>query len=167
LGWGSLWQIWALRLEIFWGVWAVVDLGITWVLIIHLSAQQTRRWALEERVPPRSHLSKLRSVIVRVLWALFLVSRTSSLLFIVFVSLVGMSLAIILTPDVRDLETTGGISVAFTAALGVISAWGVLHTAMHCTTLIRTIDLKNRPEGLPLPPSRVQINWTSSTSPSR
>jgi uncharacterized membrane protein len=58
-----------------------------------------------------------------------LISRTSSLFFIVFVSLVSMALAISLVPDVRNLDTTGGVSVAFMAALGVISAWGVLHTS--------------------------------------
>jgi uncharacterized membrane protein len=40
-----------------------------------------------------------------------------------------MALAISLVPDVRNLDTTGGVSVAFMAALGVISAWGVLHTS--------------------------------------
>jgi uncharacterized membrane protein len=72
-------------------------------------------------------------VILRVLQTLFLLSRTSSLFFIVFVSLVSMALAIRLVPDVRDLETIKGVSVAFMAALGVISAWGVLHTsyALH------------------------------------
>ena len=75
----------------------------------------------------------LRSAIVRVLRAVSLVSRTSSLFFIVFVSLVSIVLAISLAPDVRDLETTRGASLALMAALGVISAWGVLHTsyALH------------------------------------
>jgi uncharacterized membrane protein len=75
----------------------------------------------------------LRSVIVRVLQALFLVSRTSSLFFIVFVSLVSLALAISLAPDVRDLESTRGASLAFMAGLGVIAAWGLLHTsyALH------------------------------------
>ena len=60
-------------------------------------------------------------------------SRTSSLFFIVLVSLVSLVLAISLAPDVRDLESTRGASLAITAALGVISAWGVLHTsyALH------------------------------------
>jgi uncharacterized membrane protein len=55
------------------------------------------------------------------------------LFFIVLVSLVGLLLAISLVPDVRDLETLAGASVAFMAALGVISAWGLLHTsyALH------------------------------------
>jgi len=122
-----------LRLVTFWNVWALVYLGLTWLLIIRSSAQQTRRWALDQRVPPRPHLSIPRSVILRVLRALFLVSRTSSLFFIVFVSLVGLLLAISLVPDLRDLESIEGASLAFTAALGVISAWGVLHTsyALH------------------------------------
>jgi uncharacterized membrane protein len=58
-----------------------------------------------------------------------LVSRTSSLFFIVLVSLVGLVLAIGLVPDLRDLETMRGVSLAFMAALGVISAWGLLHTS--------------------------------------
>jgi len=55
------------------------------------------------------------------------------LVFIVFVSLVSLVLAFSLAPDVRDLESTPGASLAFMAALGVISAWGVLHTsfALH------------------------------------
>jgi uncharacterized membrane protein len=40
-----------------------------------------------------------------------------------------MALAIRLVPAIRDLDTTGGVSVAFMAALGVISAWGVLHSS--------------------------------------
>ena len=132
LGLESFWDIWALRLETFWVVWALIYLGLTWLLIIRSSAPQTRQWALDERMPPRPHLS-LRSVILRVLQALFLVSRTSSLLFIVFVSLVGLLLAVSLSPYFRDLETTRGVSAAVLDALGVISAWGVLHTsyALH------------------------------------
>jgi uncharacterized membrane protein len=133
LGLVTSWDIWALRLLTFWALWAVTYLGLTWFLIIRSSAQQTRRWALEQRIPPRPHLSILRSAIVRVLRAVSLVSRTSSLFFIVLVSLVSLVLAISLAPNVRDLETTRGISLAFMAALGVISAWGVLHSsyALH------------------------------------
>src|SRR5215204_1060207 len=133
LGLETSWDVWALRLMCYWVVWAVTYLGLTSFLIRRSSAQQTRRWALDQRIPPRPHLSILRSVILRILQALFLVSRTSSLFFIVFVSLVSLVLAIILSPDVRDLETTRGVSLAFMAALGVISVWGVLHTsyALH------------------------------------
>jgi uncharacterized membrane protein len=133
LGLESFEDIWVLRLVTFWNVWALVYLGLTWLLIMRSSAQQTRQWALDQRIPPHPHLSILRSAILRVLRALFLVSRTSSLFFIVFVSLVSMALAISLVPDVRDMDTTSGVTVAFMAALGVISAWGVLHTsyALH------------------------------------
>ncbi|MFL5991641.1 MAG: DUF1345 domain-containing protein [Rubrobacteraceae bacterium] len=125
----TFWDIWILRLVTFWDIWALAYLGLTWLLIMRSSAQQTRQWALDQRTPPHPHLSILRSVILRVLRTLFLISRTSSLFFIVFVSLVSMALAISLVPDVRNLDTTGGVSVAFMAALGVISAWGVLHTS--------------------------------------
>jgi hypothetical protein len=134
LGLVNFWDIWAIRLITFWDAWALVYLGLTWwLLIIRSSARQTRQWALDERTPPRPHLSILRSVILRVLRALFLATRTSSLFFIIFVSLVSLVLAISLAPDVRDLENTRGASLAFMAALGVISAWGVLHTsyALH------------------------------------
>src|ERR671921_30090 len=129
----TFWDIWVLRLVTFWDIWALVYLGLTWLPILRSSAQQTRQWALEQRIPPRPHLSILRSVILRVLQTLFLVSRTSSLFFIIFVSLVSLALAIRLVPDVRDLESIEGASLAFMASLGVISAWGVLHTsyALH------------------------------------
>jgi hypothetical protein len=122
-------DIWVLRLVSFWDVWALVYLGLTWLLILRSSAQQTRQWALDQRIPPHPHLSILRSVILKVLRTLFLISRTSSLFFIVFVSLVSMALAIRLVPAIRDLDTTGGLTVAVMAALGVISAWGVLHSS--------------------------------------
>ena len=93
-------DIWILRLVTFWDVWALAYLGLTWLLIMRSSAQQTRQWALDQRIAPHPHLSILRSVILRVLRTLFLVSRTSSLFFIVFVSLVSMALAISLVPDV-------------------------------------------------------------------
>ena len=125
----TFWDIWILRLVAFWDAWVLLYLGLTWLLIIRSSAQQTRRWALDQREPPRPHLSVLRRVIVRVLRVLFLVSRTSSLLFIVLVSLVALALAISLVPDLRDLETMRGVVLDFMAALGVISAWGMLHTS--------------------------------------
>jgi uncharacterized membrane protein len=133
LGLVTFGDIWVLRLVTFWDIWALVYLGLTWLLIMRSSAQQTRQWALDQRIPPHPHPSILRSVILRVLQALFLVSRTSSLFFIVFVSLVSMALAIRLVPAIRDMDTTGGVTVAVMAALGVISAWGVLHTsyALH------------------------------------
>jgi uncharacterized membrane protein len=114
LGLESFGDIWVLRLVTFWDVWALIYLGLTWILIMRSSAQQTRRWALDQRT-------------------LFLISRTSSLFFIVLVSVVSMALAIRLVPAIRDLDSTGGRLVAVMAALGVISAWGVLHSsfALH------------------------------------
>jgi uncharacterized membrane protein len=122
-----------LELVTLWDAWAVSYLGLTGLLVIRSSIQQTRQWALDERIPPRPHLSLLRSVILRVLQVLFLASRTSSLFFIVLVSLVGLVLAISLSPHVRDLETARGVSVVVLDALGVVSAWGVLHIsyALH------------------------------------
>jgi uncharacterized membrane protein len=151
LGLVTFWDRWALRLMTFWVIWAVTYLGLTWFLIIRSSAQQTRRWALDQRIPPRPHLSILRSVILRILQALFLVSRTSTLFFIVFVSLVSLVLGISLAPEVRDLETTRGVSLAFMAALGVISAWGVLHTsyALHYAYLYYRSE--KSPGGLAFP----------------
>ena len=110
LGLESSGDIWVLRLVTFWDVWALVYLGLTWILIMRSSARQTRRWALDQRT-------------------LVLISRTSSLFFIVLVSVVSMALAIRLVPAVRDLDTMGGLLVAVMAALGVISAWGVLHSS--------------------------------------
>jgi uncharacterized membrane protein len=106
---------------------------------------------LDQRIPPRPHLSLLRSVILRIVQALFLVSRTSSLSFIVFVSLVSLVLAISLAPEVRDLETTRGISLAFMAALGVISAWVVLHTSYTLHYAYLYYRSEESPGGLTFP----------------
>ena len=151
LGLESVWDIWSFRLMTYWVLWAVTYLGLTWFLVSRSSAQQTRQWALDQRIPPRPHLSILRSVILRILRVLFLVSRTSSLSFIVFVSLLSLVLAISLAPEVRDLETARGISLAITAALGVISAWGILHTsyALHYAYLYYRSE--ESPGGLDFP----------------
>jgi uncharacterized membrane protein len=145
LGLDTSWDVWAFRLMSYWVVWAVTYLGLTWFLIIRSSAEQTRRWALDQRIPQGPHLSTLRSVILRTLRVLLLVSRTSSLLFIVFISLVSLVLAISLAPEVRDLETARGVSLAFMAALGVVSAWGILHTSYG----LHYAYLYYRPEGSP------------------
>ena len=136
-------------------------LVLTWLLIMRSSAQQTRQWALDQRISPRPHLSILRSLIVRVLQALFLVSRTSSLIFIIFVSLVSLALAIRLVPDVRDLETLGGVSTAVMAALGVISAWGVLHTSftLHYAYLYYRSEDSAGGLAFPSEPSPTQLDF--------
>ena len=71
--------------------------------------------------------------------------------FIVLVSLVSLVLAISLAPEVRDLQTTRGISLAFMAALGVVLAWGVLHTsyALHYAYLYYRSE--ESPGGLTFP----------------
>jgi hypothetical protein len=79
LGLATAWNVWAFRLMSYWVVWSITYLGLTWFLIIRSSTQQTRRWALAQRIPPRPHLSVLRSVILRILRVLFLATRTSSL----------------------------------------------------------------------------------------
>jgi hypothetical protein len=151
LGLKDPWDVWALRLMSYWLFWELTYLGLTLFLIFRSSAEQTRQWALDQRIPPRPHLSVLRSVILRVLRVLFLVSRTSSLFFVVFVSLVSLVLAISLAPEVRDLETARGISLAFMAALGVVSAWGVLHSsyALHYAYLYYRSE--ESPGGLDFP----------------
>ena len=151
LGLATSWDIWALRLLTFWVVWAITYLGLTWFLIIRSSAQQTRRWALDQRIPPHLQLSILKSVILRILRVLFLVSRTSSLFVIVLVSLVSLVLAISLAPNVRDLETTRGVSLAFMASLGVVAAWGVLNVsyALHYAYLYYRSE--ESPGGLAFP----------------
>ena len=83
---------------IYWDVWAATYLGLTWFLILRSSPEQTRRWASKQRTVPRSGLSLLRSGLLRVLQILFLVGRTSSLFFIILISLVGLSAAISVLP---------------------------------------------------------------------
>jgi hypothetical protein len=161
LGLESFEDIWVLRLVTFWDVWALVYLGLTWLLIMRSSAQQTRQWALDQRMPPHPHLSILRSVILRVLRTLFLVSRTSSLFFIVFVSAVSTALAIRLVPAIRDLDTTGGVSVAFMAALGVISAWRYARNLWMGDFLRHAVYLPKKVvkrSGAPTPVGRIHHN---------
>jgi len=82
---------------------------------------------------------------------LFLVSRTSSLFFIVFVSFVSLVLAISLAPEVRDLETARGVSLAFMAAVGVVSAWGILHTSYALHYAYQYYRSEDSPGGLTFP----------------
>jgi uncharacterized membrane protein len=151
LGLANRWDVWAFRLMSFWVVWAITYLVLTWFLIVRSSAQQTRQWALGQRNPPRPQLSILRSVVLRISRAMFLATRTSSLFFIIFVSLVSLVLAISLGPEVRDLESVRGVSLAIMAALGVLSAWGILHSsyALHYAYLYYRAE--ESPGGLDFP----------------
>jgi uncharacterized membrane protein len=114
---------------IYWNIWATTYLGLTWFLILWSSPEQTRRWVSKQRALPRSRFSLLRSALLRVLQMLFLVGRTGSLFFIVLISLMGLSLAIGLLPQVRDIQTAQGLLEAVLNTLGVVTAWGVLHTS--------------------------------------
>jgi uncharacterized membrane protein len=151
LGLETRWDVWAFRLMSYWVVWALTYLGLTWFLIFRSSAQQTRQWALGQRNPPRPHLSILRSVVLRISRAMFLATRTSSLFFIVFVSLVSLVLAISLGPEVRDLETVRGVSLAIMAALGVLSAWGILHSSYALHYAYMYYRSEESPGGLDFP----------------
>lgn len=137
---------------VYWDVWAATYLGLTWFLILRLSPEQTRRWASYQRTRPRrSRLSLLRSGLLRVLQVLFFVGRTSSLLFIVLISLVGLLSAISLLPDVRDLETTQGVLAAILNMLGVVAAWAVLHTSYSLYYASRYYRSEESPGGLAFP----------------
>jgi uncharacterized membrane protein len=151
LGLETRWDVWAFRLMSYWVVWALTYLGLTWFLIFRSSAQQTRQWALGQRNPPRPHLSILRSVVLRISRVMFLATRTSSLFFIVFVSLVSLVLAISLGPEVRDLETVRGVSLAIMAALGVLSAWGILHSSYALHYAYMYYRSEESPGGLDFP----------------
>lgn len=136
---------------IYWDIWAATYLGLTWFLVLRSSPEQTRRWALEQRSGPRSRFSLLRSGLLRVVQALFFVGRTSSLFFIVLISFVGLLSAISLLPDVRDLQTTQGVLAAILNALGVIAAWGVLHTSYALYYASRYYQSEPSPGGLAFP----------------
>ena len=114
---------------IYWNLWAATYLGLTWFLILRSSPEQTRRWASTQRTLSRSGFSLLRSGLLRILQVLFFVGRTSSLFFIILISLTGLSLAIGLLPQVRDIQTAQGLLEALLNTLGVVAAWGVLHTS--------------------------------------
>jgi uncharacterized membrane protein len=136
---------------VYWDIWAATYLGLTWFLVLRSSPEQTRRWALEQRSGPRSRFSLLRSGLLRVVQALFFVGRTSSLFFIVLISFVGLLSAISLLPDVRDLQTTQGVLAAILNALGVIAAWGVLHTSYALYYASRYYQSEPSPGGLAFP----------------
>jgi uncharacterized membrane protein len=136
---------------IYWDVWAATYLGLTWFLILRSSPEQTRRWASKQRTVPRSGLSLLRSGLLRVLQILFLVGRTSSLFFIILISLVGLSAAISVLPQVRDLQTAQGVFAAVLNTLGVVAAWAVLHTSYTLYYASRYYRSEKSPGGLAFP----------------
>jgi uncharacterized membrane protein len=80
-----------------------------------------------------------------------MVGRTSSLLFIVLVSFVGLLSAISLLPQVRDLQTTQGMLAAVLNMLGVVAAWAVLHTSYSLYYASRYYRSEESPGGLVFP----------------
>ncbi|MCA1716688.1 MAG: DUF1345 domain-containing protein [Actinobacteria bacterium] len=106
---------------VYWDVWALTYLALTWSLIFRSSPRQTRQWA---RVQRRAKGGWLLSMAM----ALFLVGRTGSLLFIAIVSQMGLVAAVVLLPQVRDGSLAGAPLTALNA-LGVVAAWAVLNTA--------------------------------------
>jgi uncharacterized membrane protein len=141
--------------SLYWDVWAATYLGLTWFLVLRSSPEQTRRWALDQRTAPRrSGLSLLRSGLLRALQVLFLVGRTSSLLFIIVISLFGLTAALSLLPDVRDLQTAHGVLAAILNVLGVLAAWGVLHTCYGLYYASRYYQSDESPGGLKFPGER-------------
>jgi uncharacterized membrane protein len=129
---------------VYWSSWAFTYLALTWVLILRSSPEQTRGWALEQRVERRSCLS-------RVLMLALLVGRTGSLLFIVAVSLTGLGAALNLLPQLRDPSTPEGLAVAALNGVGVVLAWAVLHTAFALYYARRYYGDARVPGGLRFP----------------
>ena len=80
-----------------------------------------------------------------------MVGRTSSLLFIIMVSFVGLISAISLLPQVRDLLTSQGVLAAILNMLGVVMAWAVLHTSYSLYYASRYYRSEESPGGLAFP----------------
>jgi uncharacterized membrane protein len=65
--------------------------------------------------------------------------------------LVSLVLAISLAPEVRDLETARGVSLAFMASLGVVSSWGVLNVSYGLHYAYLYYRAEESPGGLAFP----------------
>ena len=108
--------------SVYWDVWALTYLTLTWFLILRSSPRQTRRWARVQRKAKGGWLPSMAM-------ALFQVGRTGGLHFIVIVSQVGLGAAVVLLlPQVRDGGLASASLIALNA-LGVVAAWAVLNTA--------------------------------------
>ena len=93
-------------------IFALVYLGLTWLFMIRSDATEIR-----ERAASLERRSR---------WYRWFVSSESSLTLIVTISLFGLFAALTLLPQTR--QTMSGEVVAL-HALGVVMAWGLLHTA--------------------------------------
>jgi uncharacterized membrane protein len=128
---------------VYWDVWALTYLALTWFLIFRSSPRQTQQWA---RVQQRAKGGRLLSMAM----ALFLVGRTGSLLFIAIVSQMGLVAAVVLLPQVRDGNLTSVPLIALNA-LGVVAAWAVLNTAYALYYAYMYYGDEERPGGLEFP----------------
>ena len=143
---------------VYWDVWALTYLALTWVLIFRSSPRQTRRWA---RAQSRAKGGWLPSMAM----ALFQVGRTGGLLFIAIVSQMGLMAAVVLLPQVRDGGLASVPLIAFNA-LGVVAAWAVLNTAYALYYPTCTTGTRNAPAVWSFPAIRNRGCSTSPTSPS-
>jgi uncharacterized membrane protein len=129
---------------VYWNVWAVTYLVLTWFLIFRSSPRQTRRWARVQRETKGGWLPGLAM-------ALFQVGRTGGLLFIALVSQVGLASAVVLLPQVRD-GSLASAPLIILNALAVVAAWAVLNTAYALYYAYAYYDGdEERPGGLQFP----------------
>lgn len=128
---------------VYWNVWAVTYLVLTWFLILRSSPRQTRRWACVQRKMKGGWLPGLAM-------ALFQVGRTGGLLFITIVSQVGLASAVVLLPQVRD-GSLASAPLIILNALGVVAAWAVLNTAYALYYAYAYYWDEERPRGLQFP----------------
>jgi uncharacterized membrane protein len=132
-------------LPVYWNIWALTYLALTWFLILRSSPRQTRQWARVQRRANRGGFLRITSMV------LFLVGRTVSPLFIVIVSQMGLGAAVaLLLPQVRD-GSLASVSLIALSALGVVAAWAVLNTAYALYYAYMYYEDEENPSGLEFP----------------
>ena len=132
-------------LPVYWDIWALTYLALTWFLILRSSPRQTRQWTRVQRRANRGGFLRITSMV------LFLVGRTVSPLFIVIVSQMGLVAAVVLLPQVRDAASSGDVLPIALNALGVVAAWAVLNTAYALYYAHMYYGDEERPGGLEFP----------------
>jgi uncharacterized membrane protein len=130
--------------SVYWPVWALTYLTLTWFLILFSSPRQTRQWARVQRGAKGGWLPSMAM-------ALFQVGRTGGLHFIVIISQVGLGAAVVLLlPQVRDGSVASASLIALNA-LGVVAAWAVLNTAYALYYAYMYYGDEENPGGLDFP----------------
>ena len=146
---------------VYWDVWALTYLALTWFLILRSSPRQTRQWARVQRRAPRG------GFVSKAMMLFFMVGRTGSLLFIVLVSQMGLVAAVVLLPQVRDAGSSGDVLLFALNALGVVAAWAVLNTAYALYYAYVYYGDEERPGGLEFPgdkePGKLDFAYFSFT----